>query len=419
VNPNEFPATISPDSGLAVGINFTPTSTGPKSCDLTIISDDPTSPTVIPLTGTEGTGNMTVTGSGDFGTAACGGKAPPQTLKVNNLGPCNLNVTSAVINCPVTVNNPGGLPQFMLVNPGEFPAIISPDSGLDVGINFTPTQAGVQTCTITFTSAAPNPQTIIVPLTGGTPFGSSEIKVTVPPGLTFPPTVIQQNAKCSSKAGVPITNAGVCPVNITDVDVLTQSSTNPPGFDYMLTGVPQLTSPTLGGPITQTLAPGGQLGAGDLDLVFAPFQIRRASTGTVTVKFEDDPILHTIATDLVPVCGEAVQRGLRVIVTAGGVPVPVVLKIALQVAFSPTQPNGNFSTVQTINNALLRSITGTPPCASFQYHAEFGGNTNSKQLKPGVYRVKVWLKIGKLTHTAIVRVNLDQCTFNQNVVVAF
>ncbi len=262
-----------------------------------------------------------------------------------------------------------------------------------------------------------------ITLTGGTPLGSSEVKVTVPPGLTFPPTVIQQNAACSSTVGVPITNAGACPVNFPaqppspggDVDILTQSSTNPPGFDYMLTGVPGLTSPTLGGPVAQILEPGGQLGAGDLNLVFAPFQIRRQSTGTVTVQFEDDPILHTIATDLVPVCGEAVQRGLRVLVTRGGVAVPVVTKIELQTTFAPHQP----FTHQTIQNALLRTISGTPPCASFQYHAEFGGNTNSAQLKPGVYRLKVWLKVGKKTLTSIVRVNLDQCTFNQNVIVAF
>ncbi len=158
VNPNEFPATISPDSGLGVGVNFTPTSTGLKSCNLTIISNDPTGPTVIPLTGTEGSGSISVTGSGDFGNEVCGGKAPPQTLRINNLGPCNLHVNGfpmTQIVCPITVNNPSGLPQFTLVNPLEFPANISADSGLDVGINFTPTQAGVQTCTLEISSDDP------------------------------------------------------------------------------------------------------------------------------------------------------------------------------------------------------------------------------------------------------------------------
>ena len=84
----------------------------------------------------------------------------------------------------------------------------------------------------------------------------------------------------------------------------------------------------------------------------------------------------------------------------------------------PTQPQGNFFTHQTIKNAPLQTFVD---CASdtISYHAEFGGITNTKQLKVGEYRVKVELKVGKKTKTKIVRVNMDECTFTPNVVVAF
>ena len=384
VNPSEFPAPISPDSSLGVGIQFLPTSTGPQSCSLTIDSDDPVNPVVlIPLSGQEGSGTIKITGSGNFGTSVCAGSTPPtQTLKVNNTGPCNLNVASAVISCPVTATNPGGLPQFALVNPGEFPATISADSSLDVGVNFTPTAAGPQTCTLIITSNDPTNPTVDVPLTGTTPLGSALL--TFPAGITFPPTLIQQTAACPVQMGVPVTDGGACPVQINAV-TLTQTSSLP---DYSLTGLPGL-------PVT--VPAGGQLGSGDLDLVFEPFTLARESTGTVNVTFVNDPITGTTSTDQVPFCGEAVHRGLRVLVTLGGVPVPTVESIELQSAFGPQQPNGDWFTKETIEHAALQTITGTAPCPSFQFHTEFGGISNPRSLKAGTYRVRVRLKIGKKT----------------------
>ena len=137
------------------------------------------------------------------------------------------------------------------------------------------------------------------------------------------------------------------------------------------------------------------------------------------VEFENDPILHTLTTVSVPFCGEAVARGLRVLVTNGGVPVSNVKRIDLQSAFGPEQPNGNFFTHQTIKNAALQSVTGTPPCPSFMFNAEFGGISNPIQLKDGEYRVKVEIKVGKKTKKKVVRVLMDACTFLPNVVVAF
>ena len=395
VNPAEFPATISADSGLGVGVNFSPTSQGPQSCNLTISSNDPVNPVVtVPLSGEEGNGKINVTGSGNFGTSVCGGKAPPQTLKVNNTGLCNLNVTSAVISCP----------DFTLVNPTEFPATISPDSELDIGVNFMPTSAGPKSCTLTITSNDPINPVVVIPLTATTPLGSASL--TFPAGLTFPPTVIQQEAACPLQMGVPVTDGGACPVKVNSV-TLTQTSSP---ADYSLTGLPGL-------PVT--LAPGDQLGDGDLDVVFEPFTLARESTGNVNFTFVNDPITGATVTTAVPFCGEAVDRGVRVLVTLGGVPVSTVKKISLQNAYGPEQPEGDEHTIQTIKNATLQTVTGVAPCPSFQFNAEFGGVSNPRQLKLGDYRVKVYLKVGKKTKHKAVRFTMDECSFTPNVVVAF
>ena len=136
------------------------------------------------------------------------------------------------------------------------------------------------------------------------------------------------------------------------------------------------------------------------------------------VNFIDDPITKTTTTVSVPFCGEADQRGLRVLVTQGGVPVPTVKRIDLQQAFGPEQQSGIF-TLRTIKNAPLVTILPSGACPTFQFQAEFGGASKTVQLKDGTYRVKVEIKVGKKLKTKVVRVNLDQCSFTPDVVVAF
>jgi len=390
------PLTISPDATVSFTIQFAPTVLGPQTATFQINSDDPNTPAFqLVATGSEGNGTINVTGSGNFGTASCSNATAPQTLQINNVGTCNLDVTSVALNA--------GCLDFTLVNPGEFPTIISPDSGLPDQIDFTPTSAGSKSCTLTITSNDPANPTVNIPLSGNTLTGTASLKFPGP--INFPPTLIQQDGACPDQIGVPVTNTGLCPVQINSV-TLTQSSTPP---DFSLTGLPGL-------PVTLTA--GGQLGAGDLDLVFEPFTLSRTSTGTVNVTFVNDPITGATLTDSVPFCGEAVNRGMRVLVTLGGVPVAGVKRISLQSAFGPTQPQGDFFTHQTIKNAPLQTFVD---CAgdTISYHAEFGGITNTKQLKVGEYRVKVVLKVGKKTKTKVVRVNMGECTFTPNVVVAF
>ena len=324
----------------------------------------------------------------------CEGSTGQAQLEVSNTGPDNLIISS--------ITRTSGSPDISLATGPTFPVNISPDANFNFTFSCKPTSVGVKTATFNIASNDPaNPKTVVTATCNG-----ASASLTVPAGLTFPPTVIQQDGACPAKIGVPVTNSSTCPAQITAV-TLTQTSSP---ADYSLTGVPGL-------PVN--LEVGDQLGAGDLDLVFEPFTLARTSTGTVNVTFVNDPITGATTTDRVPFCGEAVQRGLRVLVTLGGVPVSTVKRINLQTAFGPEQPNGNFFTHQTIKNAPLQTVTGTLPCPTFSFHAEFGGITNPRQLKDGEYRLKVEIQVGKKTKTKVVRVNMDECTFTPNVVVAF
>jgi len=389
------PLTISPDAHVDFTIQFAPTVVGPQTATFQINSDDPNTPAFqLTATGSEGSGTVQLTGSGAFGSTICAGpNRPTQTIKVDNVGTCNLHLINAFPTCA----------DFTLVNPPTFPVPISPDSGIDLTVQFTPTSAGLKACTLEVVTDDPVNPVEFLPLTATTPTGPTEL--TFPAGLTFPPTVIQQSGACSASLGVPVLNSGSCPVSIASV-TLNHLSATP--ADYSLTGVPGVPS---------NLAPGEVLGAGNLDVVFAPFTLARTSTGTVDVEFENDPITHSLTTVSVPFCGEGVRRGMRILVTQGGVPVSTVKRIELQFAFGPEQPDGDFHTIRTIKHASLQTVTGTAPCPSFEFHQEFGGASDTFQLKDGTYRVKVFLSGVK--KSKIVRVNMDQCTFTQNVVVAF
>ena len=116
----------------------------------------------------------------------------------------------------------------------------------------------------------------------------------------------------------------------------------------------------------------------------------------------------------VPFCGEGVRRGLRVLVTQGGVPVSTRQENIPAVRVR-TGTAGRRLPYDQDHQAResLQTVTGTAPCPSFEFHQEFGGASDTFQLKDGTYRVKVFLSGVK--KSKVVRVNMDQCTFTQNV----
>ena len=119
-----FPATVSPDSCLDLVIRFTPTSGGAKTCDLSISSNDPDTPTVtLPVTANTPIPSIDVSPDQSFLPTVIQSVGLCQSLEpfpISNTGNCNLNITNIEI-----TNNPDeysidGLPSFpIILEPGH------------------------------------------------------------------------------------------------------------------------------------------------------------------------------------------------------------------------------------------------------------------------------------------------------------
>ena len=193
VAPNPMtPVTISPDAHVDFTIQFKPTIVGPQSATIAINSNDPGAPqTVLTATGSEGNRNCQLTGSGRFRHTICAGPGigATQTIKVNNVGTCNLHLTHAFPTCA----------DFTLVNPADFPAPISPDSGTRSTVQFTPTSAGPKSCTLDASRLTIRSIRLYYSSHRKYRFGTASL--TFPAGLTFPPTVIQASGGVFRVAG--------------------------------------------------------------------------------------------------------------------------------------------------------------------------------------------------------------------------
>src|SRR5262249_15769922 len=140
--------------------------------------------------------------------------------------------------------------------------------------------------------------------------------IDVPPDLAFAPEVIQTVGACTTLQPFPISNKGQCNLKIVSVAIGGANA-----GDVALSGVPSF-------PIS--LEPGHILGEGDLNVVFAPAQIARDRSGTLTVTYVSDPVSGTTMSVTRSLCGEGVYTGARVLVTSHGIPVAKVEKIHLQ-----------------------------------------------------------------------------------------
>jgi hypothetical protein len=345
---------------------------------------------LVGVTGNAPSGTVAVTGSPAFGDV-CAPSMPTQSLAINNVGKCNLNIASAMVSCS----------DFTLVN-NPFPATISHDSHVDQTVKWSPTSGGPKACNLVLTTDDPSNPTVTVPLTGDTPTPT----ISLPPaGLTFAPTVVQNSGNCHSTLGAPITNAGKCGLQVNSVALSGANAT-----DYGLTGLSEL-------PVT--VGPGAQLGSGDLEAIFQPnIPLARTKTANVDVTYVSDPITNATSVVSIPMCGEATRRGLRVLVTSGGTPVPIVQRFRLWSVISKDEDEP-LLLLQKTKNVTLQTVSGASPCPSFQYHIEYGTVANPIQLKPGNYRLDVKIKVGKKTKVKRIKVNLGTCDFDQMITVAF
>jgi hypothetical protein len=384
-----FPVVIGAGDALNVPVRLAPTTLGAKAANITIASDDPATPKIVPVTGNTPPGQVKVTGSTTFGDV-CAGSLAEKTISVCNVGKCNLAVTSAAFD-PACAD-------FALIN-NPFPATVSHDSCNDLVIRFTPTSIGPKSCTLVINTDDPITPQISLPVTGNTPAPV----IDVPPDQGFPATVIQSVGSCTTGEPFPVSNTGKCPLTITNVAI-----TDDPA-EYSLSGLPSF-------PIL--LEQGHIAGDGALANVFAPQSLDRDLTGAVTVTYLSDPILHTTSSVTRALCGEGVRTGARVLVTAGGLPLGAVEQIKL----SRINANRNKNLLDTVDNArnlTLQTIVPQAPCSSFQFHREYSTVGNPIQLLPGSYQVTATAIVNGKRVRKTVGFDVNTCGFNANIVINF
>ncbi len=121
----DFPFIIAPGNAIEVPIRFQPHAHGAKAATITVMSNDPTGPRTIALSGSVPTGKLAVTGSTFFGEIACG--IAQKTVSICNVGDCKLHVREVEFSRKRR--------HFRLVN-NPFPATLHPGSCLGVVIQY-------------------------------------------------------------------------------------------------------------------------------------------------------------------------------------------------------------------------------------------------------------------------------------------
>lgn len=383
---------VHPGDSLSVPIRHQPLNLGPHAGSITVQCRFPADPPtkLLAVQGVTPPGDVRVTGSTDFGEV-CAGTLAEKTISVCNVGKCNLLVSN-VLFLPACAD-------FQLIN-NPFPAVVSPDSCVDVVIRYTPTSCGSKVCTPIVITDDPDTPVIQLAVTASTPCGA----IDVPPDLAFPPTVINSFGPCRTDLPFPISNVGTCPLWITDIVI-----GGPQGAEYSLIGRPSY-------PII--LEPGHIVGEGDLLIGFAPAALGRERRATITVTYVADPVAGTTASVTRQLCGEGVQTGARVLVMQGGIPLARVEKIQLQ-RINANRNKDPLDTHDVIQNAQLVTVMPAPPCEPFQYHREYGTVSNPVQLLPGSYQVTVSAIINGKRKSRTVGFDLSTCEFNPTVVIQY
>jgi photosystem II stability/assembly factor-like uncharacterized protein len=323
---------------------------------------------------------------------ACLGDTQPSTLKVCNTSAGDLIITS------ITSSNP----EFTIDTPsGGFPVTVSHDFCFPFRVMFTPTGTGVRTTTLTIQSNDPSMPTLTIAVTAQAGAGAIGTAASV----RFDPTVIRSIGNCHSARPLVISNTGSCSVAVTDVSI---SGTN--ASDYSLSGLPAF-------PVT--IEPGHEVGMGDLKAVFVPAAVAPERKAQATVTFIPNPATGATSTQTVALCGEGMRTGARVLVTQGGVPMAQVHEIELKRLDATV---GGFpKEVDEQRNVALQTVTPTPGsgCAALQFHREYGGASNLRQLVPGVYQLKIEATIAGKEEERKMWFQVETCGFDGTIVVDY
>src|SRR5256885_6795599 len=176
-NPGDFAQTNNCGVTLAAGasctfaVTFTPTASGNRSATLNITDNAGGSPQHVSLAGT-GIGPMATLNptSLSFGNQSVGTTSGPKGIQLKNTGNSTLTISSIAISGTNTTD-------FAQTN--NCPGSLAPGAQCNINVNFSPTDFGTRTASLSISDNAPNaPQ--VASLTGSGTTGSTT-KVTLSP----------------------------------------------------------------------------------------------------------------------------------------------------------------------------------------------------------------------------------------------
>jgi hypothetical protein len=157
-----LPLNIGTGQQATITVAFQPTAVGTVSGNLSIVSNAPSSPTPVTLTGTAIAATHTLTFSStslSFGSFTTGTSSPSQNVTITNTGNSSVTISQ------ITLSGPD-----YLMTGGGAPVTLSPSQNLTLTITFSPTAAGVLNESISIVSnATGSPATILLSGTGVAP----------------------------------------------------------------------------------------------------------------------------------------------------------------------------------------------------------------------------------------------------------
>lgn len=335
-----LPVTLPVGAHLSFTVVFSPVGPfgGPVSGTVVVDTDDPVNPEVsVPITGSVGQAVITVGSNAlDFGGVPTDNRTSPHAnnlpLTIGNTGNCSVTLTSLAITGPAAAD-------YSIVGAPTLPLTIAGGSSITITVRFNPTAAGTRNATLTIGTNDPAHPTVDVSLTGE---GLVPNILTQPGSLAFGPTVILSQGPSGytgQTTPVTVTNTGQSELIV----------------DTMGTSGAPFSAPGPANPPSR-FAPNDHFSE---PVTFGPTAAGKF-TGSLSIS-DNDPEGGASAT--VPLCGEGVGRGIRVLaVNAAGTPMPQVSALKLQ----------SHGTAQNVNiNKKNLALTGVPtscdPNAKEQY----------------------------------------------------
>jgi subtilisin family serine protease len=397
------PTTIEGFGSLEIPIRFRPALPfGAKSATVTIITDAPNVPAIIrQVSGEMGAPVIDIVPCPvEFGDVCFeDANAREKTVSICNTGVCPLVIEANGIRFdPPTTD-------FEIINNMTYPITVSQGSECyPLVIRFTPNSAGTKTAVLRVEGRGGVFKTCEV--SGTSPNMADSLLY--PAKLAFEPTVIQNNGPCGSEMDLALQNSHPqCMLTITGITI-----SGPDADKFELWGIDAATA------FPVSLAPGEQLGDGVLKVKFSPTEVvpKRFLTAQANITFVEDPsaVPPVLKTVVVPMAGEAVQSGLRVVVTLNGVPVQENVNIMVRSETGRQR--------FTLRRQALKNITGPAGFEDelgFSFHAEYGGLTRATQRLTGNYRVNATIRVGRRVMNRMVNCSIDTCTFNPTLVISF